>query len=149
MQPSRSFATDRKPRTMIMPPGSLSGRNFQPSFHSGMEAAYVGHPANPFQNRPALSSGRDIDVKAPVRRRCCMPQDVGIRPLDDVIHMQAVGRGSKGEFVDSDPIHLRIGPHEGDASEKKQNASASRLLIFARIGIGAYFSSCTRCSACF
>ena len=83
MQPSRSFATDRKPRTMIMPPGSLSGRNFQPSFHSGMEAAYVGHRANPFQNRPARSSGREIDVKAPVRRRCCMPQDVGIRPLDE------------------------------------------------------------------
>ena len=88
MQPSRSFATDRKARTMVMPPGSLSGRNFQPSFHSGMEAAYVGHAANPFQNRPARSSGREIDVKAPVRRRCCMPQDVGFRPLDDVIHMQ-------------------------------------------------------------
>ena len=119
MQPSRSFATDRKPRTMIMPPGSLSGRNFQPSFHSGMEAAYVGHPANPFQNRPARSSGREIDVKAPVRRRCCMPQDVGIRPLDDVIHMQAVGRGSKGEFVDSDPIHLRIGAPRGRRERDK------------------------------
>jgi hypothetical protein len=64
MQPSRSFATDRKPRTMVMPPGSLSGRNFQPSFHSGMEAAYVGHPANPFQNRPARS-GRSMS-KLPV-----------------------------------------------------------------------------------
>ena len=63
-----------------------------------------------------------------------MPQDVGIRPFDDVIHMQAVGRGSKGEFIDSDPMHLRIGPYEGDPSEKKQNASASRLRIFARIG---------------
>ena len=96
-----------------------------------LEAAYVGHATNPFQNRPARSSGREIDVKAPVRRGCRMLQDVGIRPLDDVIHMQAVGRGSKGEFVDSDPMHLRIGPHEGDASETKQNASTSRLLIFA------------------
>ena len=125
MQPSRSFATDRKPRTMIMPPGSLSGRNFQPSFHSGMEAAYVGHRANPFQNRPARSSGREIDVKASVRRRCCMPQDVGIRPLDDVIHMQPVGRGSKGEFVDSDPIHLRIGAPRG--RRERDKAECERL----------------------
>ena len=108
MQPSRSFATDRKPRTMIMPPGSLSGRNFQPSFHSGMEAAHVGHATSPLQNRPARNSGREIEVEAPVRRGCRMPQDVGIRPLDDVIHMQPVGRGSKGEFVDSDPMQLRI-----------------------------------------
>ena len=149
MQPSRSFATDRKPRTMIMPPGSLSGRNFQPSFHSGMEAAYVGHPANPFQNRPARSSGREIDVKAPVRRRCCMPQDVGIRPLDDVIHMQAVGRVQRRVCGFRSYATADWPPHEGDASETKQNASTFRLLIFARIGIKAYFSSCTRCSACF
>jgi hypothetical protein len=54
-----------------------------------------------------------------------MPQDVGIRPLDDVIHMQAVGRGSKGEFIDSDPMHLRIGPLRGRPDREK--AECERL----------------------
>ena len=54
-----------------------------------------------------------------------MPQGVGIRPLDDVIHMQAVGRGSKGEFIDSDPMHLRIIPLRGGPEREK--AECERL----------------------
>ena len=118
-----------------MPSGPLRS-NFQPSFHSGMEAADVGHATSPLQNRPARSSGREIDVETPVRRGCRMPQDVGIRPLDDVIHMQPAGRGSKGQIVDSDPMHSRTGAQRmRRRSETKQNASAPPVLIFDRIGI--------------
>src|SRR3984893_4210832 len=75
-----------------------------------MEAADVGHATSPFQNLPARSSGREIDVKTPVHRSCRMPQDVGIHPLDDVVHMQLAGRRSKGQIVDCDLMHPRTGP---------------------------------------
>jgi hypothetical protein len=124
-----------------------------------METADVAYATSPLQNCLARCSGRKIDVKTPVRRGCRMPQDVGIRPLDDVIHME--GAGPKARL--SIPILCTRGsaPHEGDARETKQNASAPLLLIFDRIGIGAYFpsfpsfrsfsssSSCKICSASF
>src|ERR1700721_2868225 len=75
---------------------SLSRSNFQPSFHSGMVAADVGHVTTTLQNRPARSSGREIDVKTPVRRGCGMPQDIEITPLDNVVDFQARGGGPTG-----------------------------------------------------
>jgi hypothetical protein len=51
-----------------------------------METAEIVHDADPFQNRPALGASREIDVEAPVRGGRRMLEDVGIHPLNDVVH---------------------------------------------------------------
>jgi hypothetical protein len=91
-----------------------------------------------------LVLGNKIDAGS-ARRGCRMPPDVGIRPL---IHMQSAGCGSKFQFVDSDPMHLRTGAKR--ARHERDKADCQRLPspFLARIGIGAYFSALTSCSAC-
>src|SRR5580658_9081385 len=94
-------------------PRLLSGDHLQPSLHARMETAENVHDADPFQNRPALGASREIDVEAPVRGGRRMLEDVGIHPLDAVVHMQHLGRGSKRQLVDFDLVNPRLGSWRG------------------------------------
>ena len=81
--------------------------------HARMETEEIVHDADPFQNRPALGSSREIDVEAPVRGGRRMLEDVGIHPLNYVVYMQHLGRGSKRQVVDFDLVNPRLGSWRG------------------------------------
>ena len=91
-----------------------------------MEAADVGHDAGSPQSRLARSSCWKIDIEAPIRCTCRVAENVHIRPLDNVVHAQTLGRGPKSQLVDFDNTRgsaLR----EGDANNSKQNASTPAM----------------------
>jgi hypothetical protein len=100
-------------------PRLLSGDHLQPSLHARMETAEIVHDADPFHNRPALGASREIGVEAPVRGGRRMLEDVGIHPLDDAVHMQHLGRGSKRQLVDFDLVNPRLGARRGRTAQDR------------------------------
>jgi hypothetical protein len=75
---------DEVERILVMSASSsLAVRGPPPSLHARMETAEIVHDAGPFQ---ALGAS---DVEAPVRGGRRMLEDVGIHPLDAVVHMQS------------------------------------------------------------
>ena len=136
---------------MIAPPGSLAIKERLPvvlSFRDGSGRRSLRYQPASKSSGPLLRPGDRRQNSRPSR----LPYAPGCRNSSTRrCHSHAVrrARGRKSQVVNSDPMHRGPAPNEGDASKTKQNASAPPVLIFDRIGISAYFSSLTRCSACF
>ena len=127
--PKRSFSIVQKSLKFLQHgEGQLSSLavrgHLQPSLHVRMETTEIVHDPDPFQNRPALGASREIDVEAPVRGGRRMLEDVGIHPLDAVVHMQHLGRGSKRQLVDFDLVNPRLGSWRGRALTREQRTPA-------------------------
>jgi hypothetical protein len=64
-----------------------------------------------------------------------MLEDVGIHPLDDVVHMQHLGRGSKRQLVDFDLVNPRLGARRGrTAQDRGPKAFPFKVFCGERVG---------------
>ena len=87
-----------------------------------MEAAGVVDHTWPLQNRLAFGPWWEVYVETPVIGGCRVAKDVGISPLDNVIHVQLCRGRPKHQFVDFDYVNLRlVAPRQGHAGEKAEH----------------------------
>jgi hypothetical protein len=99
--------------------------HLQPSLHARMETAEIVHDAGPFQNCPTSGASREINVEAPVCGGRRMLEDIGIHPLNDVVHMQHLGRRCKRQIVNFDLMNPRLGSWRGRTKRKNRERQYS------------------------